>query len=47
MASIKLDRKSRLKFGLSRDMQVSLLYDPKALEDIDGDLVMLTVWDSA
>ena len=33
MASINLDRKSRLKFGLSRDMQVSL-YD---LEDIDDD----------
>ena len=44
MASINLDRKSRLKFGLSRDMQVSLLYDPKLLKI---SMLMLTVWDSA
>ena len=38
MASINLDRKSRLKFGLSRDMQVSL-YDPKLLK-----ISMVTWW---
>ena len=40
MASINLDRKSRLKFGLSRDMQVSL-YDPKLLKI---SMVMVTCW---